>query len=65
MFFGIVHPKVMALGVGVRNLGAANSQDIFEQSWISENRTSQLNPIIPLTTRDYVVNGREREALMV
>jgi hypothetical protein len=65
VFFGIVHPEVMALRVGVRGVNAADSQHLVEQRLVGKSRTSQLGPITPSTTRDHVVDGGESKALMV
>jgi hypothetical protein len=65
VFFGIAHPKVMALSVGVRSVSAADSLHFVKQRWVGQSRTSQLCPITPATSRDDVVDRGEGEALMV
>jgi len=55
----------MALGVGVRNMGTTDLQHFVEQRWVGKSRTSQLGPVPPSTTRDRVVNGGERKAVVV
>jgi len=65
MFFDIVHPEMVTLGIGVRNVSVANLLHLVQQSTICQNGLAQVCPILPLTARDHIVNGREGEALMV
>jgi hypothetical protein len=65
VFFGIVHPEVMALSVGIRSMSAADPLHFVEQGAVSQYRTSQLSPVTPAAAGDYVVYGGEGEAPMV
>ena len=63
--FGIVHPEVMALGVGVGSVRATHPLHFVQQSRVCQNRLAQIGPIPPPTARDQVVNSDKGEALMV
>lgn len=55
----------MTLGIGIGNVGAADLFYLVKQRAISQHRPSQFSPVIPAATRYHVVDGGEREALMV
>ena len=65
MFIGVMHPEVIALGVGVRNVRAANLGHLVQQRLILQNGEAQPNPVPPAPTRDHVVDSGERETLVV
>ena len=65
MFFDIVHPKMMTLGIRVSNAMGANALNLVEQSGVFKSRTAQLGPIISATTTDHIVYSGERKILMV
>lgn len=65
MCFGIVLPEVIALGERVSQVGAAHAVYFVQQARVSQNRLSQLGPVIPTAARNDVVDGGERVRWMV
>jgi len=46
---GIVHPEVMALGVGVGSVGLADPFHPIEQGAVSQYCSPQISPVLPPT----------------
>jgi hypothetical protein len=65
VFIGIVHPKVVALCVGVCQIGATDALYFAQQCVVCKCCLAQVCPVAPLPTRDQSVNGGEAIALMV
>ncbi len=65
VFFNVVHPEMISLGVGVGNIRAADAFHFFKQRPIPKNRAAQVSPILPAAARDHIVDGRKGQALMV
>lgn len=65
MLFDIVHPKMITLSVGVRNVRTANALHLVQQRLIPQDCLTQTSPVIPSPARDHVINSGESEALMV
>ena len=63
--FGIVQREVVALRVRITSVGAADTRHFVEQGVVGQDRPSQFGPVIPVATRDHIVDGGEGEALMV
>lgn len=60
-----MQPEMMALSVGVRNMGTADSFHFVCNGAVSQYRTPQFDPVSPATARDHIIDGGERVALMV
>jgi hypothetical protein len=65
VFFGIVHPEVMALSVGIADVRTANALYLVQQSAVGQSSPAQFSPLAPPTAGDHVVDSSEGEALMV
>jgi hypothetical protein len=65
MGFGIVHPEMMALRIGLCHVGAAHPLHFVQQRAIRQRGASQFSPVIPAATRNHVVNRGEGEVLVV
>jgi hypothetical protein len=56
---------MVALSVGVRNMRAANPQDVVADFPVDERRSPQRKPILHPPARDHIVNRSERKALVI
>ncbi len=65
MFIGVMHPEVIALGVGVRNVSAAILGDLVQQRVILQDSVAQPNPVWQAPTRNHTVDSGERETLVI
>jgi hypothetical protein len=65
VFLGIVHPEVVALRIGIRHVRTANLLYFVEQGTVSQRRMSQLSPVTPAPTQNYIVDGGEGETLVI
>jgi hypothetical protein len=65
MFFDIVQPEVITLGVGIGNARATDAFYLRQQRPVAQSRLTQLGPLPPAATRDHVVDGGQGETLMV
>ncbi len=55
----------MTLGIWVSNAMGTNALNLVEQSTVFQSRTTQLSPIVPATTTNYIVYCSESKTLMV
>jgi hypothetical protein len=55
-----MHPKVIPLGVGIRQMNLANPNDFAGNGAIGQYSPSKIYPVLPLTTGDDVINRGER-----
>jgi hypothetical protein len=62
---GIVMPKLIALGVGIRDVGTTDPIYFAKRATVTERRLAQSSPVVPAATADYIVDGGERELLVV
>ena len=65
MGFDIVQPEMMALGVGVGDAWTADALHLVEQGAIGQHRPPQRRPVLSAAAGDHIVDGGEREALVV
>jgi len=60
-----VHPEVVALCVWIVDVSAADTQHLVQQAGITHYLCPQLPPIELLASPDDVIDGCERESLVV
>ena len=63
--FDVVVPKLVALGVGITNVGTADPIYFAKRATVTERRLAQCSPVIPAATADHIVDGGERQLLVV
>jgi hypothetical protein len=61
----IVVPKLIALGVGIRDVGATDPIYFAKRATVTERRLAQGSPVLPAATADHIVDGGERELLVI
>ena len=61
----IVMPKLIALSVGISDVGTADPIYFAKRAAVTERRLAQSGPVIPAATADHIVDGGERELLVV
>src|ERR1035438_5851754 len=65
MRFGIVHPKMVALRAWISDMRAAHPLNLLQNNGALHDGDAQFLPLLPLATRDHVVNGRKAQLLMI
>jgi hypothetical protein len=64
MCFCIVVPKMVALCVGVADVGLAHADYFVQGGAVAQCCQAQLYPVLPAATADHVVDGGDREVLV-
>ena len=61
----IIHPKMMALRIWISNINSADIGNLFCDFRVVQYRMSQISPVLPLPTRNHIVDRGEGKALMI
>ncbi len=61
MGFGIVHPKMVALRIAVGHVWAAHALHPLKYVATLQHTPAQINPVLPATATDHIVNGRKAQ----
>ena len=61
----IVMPKLIALGIGISDMGTTDPVDFAKRAPVTERSLAQSSPVLPAAPADHVVDGGERELLVI
>ena len=64
VFFDIVHPEVIALGVRISDVLPTDPLDLVQKGSVRQHRPTEFGPISQAAARDHIVDGGKGEVRM-